>query len=673
MTSQSRSIGAADVWADQGETFPQNAARDEQTSVLDGRLVADFRRATQPLSLTATPGDQSTHKIRTAQARSHGYQVPRVVATPGVASGSSRERRLRVRSPTSCKRPCLVLSVLAADLRRAKQLPCLGTTTIQRVEFEDWGAWVVPGSAPRAGIDVPGANVATQGRKRAPNKKVGRPRSLPLRPALEFRDHIFAVSPRPHRASGYQRRRTAATSPASSIIDDADDFNSSASVELFPRCRRSPPPTSCTPASVARRLRLHLHRVAPSSPSRAASDSDSASIAMAFHQQLARVWYQGRLPNRCFMAEVPDWMQLADDDMVFPSGDLTAGAGIGFKCIKFSSYEHFSDAVHKFWNQYAQVQAQHRPGLRVIVMPYTPVADAHQLHADVLHPDLLPISFAETIAHPLAADDGEPQIQDGAEEQEDDEDGPELVIWDERDAAIALADLDVNVNFTVANYGLLWAKAERFCLSTFMNDTLEDLLARLTFCDEHLPQPTQALLAVLQEDLLRARQQLIFAMVQNRSNPHDVIRSIFPVMHNQVYEDCVHCDPNIEEGAKVDSQETMDRLDDALVDMGIDQYNGNLTVDQARFQLMFAEGVLEGRRYEHSIIQRFNLAKDHFRQALLPLTNELLGVRHRPTVMGGPFFPSSKQMRDELLECYTAARSLAQFVMSIELLSKILS
>jgi hypothetical protein len=214
--------------------------------------------------------------------------------------------------------------------------------------------------------------------------------------------------------------------------------------------------------------------------------------------------YETRIPPECFIADVPDWLRYFDDHVVAPSFDLIADDG--GKRIWFSSFDQFVESLTSLWLKNGPASFILQYALRVVVMPYAPIRDAHRLHRSISEPDILPQSYDETIKSQLVGDLGEVQVQGVEEEDEDD-----VEVWNERQGAIPLYSLGVTINFTVMNYGLLWAKAEKFCTFLFIRDAFSYLLSRLTFCEQHLHCPT-TLLNTLQADLQHSKLQLIFAM-----------------------------------------------------------------------------------------------------------------------------------------------------------------
>uniref|UniRef100_A0A8R7VA07 Uncharacterized protein n=1 Tax=Triticum urartu TaxID=4572 RepID=A0A8R7VA07_TRIUA len=79
---------------------------------------------------------------------------------------------------------------------------------------------------------------------------------------------------------------------------------------------------------------------------------------------------------------------------------------------------------------------------------------------------------------------------------------------------------------------------------------------------------------------------LIF-IIYNRNIPeaHNVLLEMFPEVHNTVYLDCQHCQhPNA--AVHEDSPETVERLNEALENLGYQDYDLHHSVEAAQYNLM---------------------------------------------------------------------------------------
>uniref|UniRef100_A0A0A9B2C8 Uncharacterized protein n=1 Tax=Arundo donax TaxID=35708 RepID=A0A0A9B2C8_ARUDO len=365
--------------------------------------------------------------------------------------------------------------------------------------------------------------------------------------------------------------------------------------------------------------------------------------------QTARQRYQNRVPGNCFFAKVPEWLRHTPDHVIAPSHYLNTEEG--FKWVKASRYEAFVQACRTYWHdnvsgpplilgKISSDAAEHSQ-LRVLVMPYMPLDDAYKLHQLIMEPDLLPITFAEKLESLKQKSDNEADgenlglaqlLHENDDEEEEEGVGIE---WDLKEGCVPVRDSGDSVKFVVANYTILWAKAEKHCLFRFMADPFQGILAHLRKVEKLLYNPSANMLQNLQEDVEQSRRELIFAMYQAGIDPHDVILSLYHNIHAAVYQEGrVHCDPEIPYVDEEDTPETMERLAAALTHLGFQQYNANLSVEEAQGNLMSAQGHLDAYMCQFNAMQTFTNARETFRLAMNPVLHELRLASHIPTVMG---------------------------------------
>ncbi|RLN30667.1 hypothetical protein C2845_PM05G15890 [Panicum miliaceum] len=359
--------------------------------------------------------------------------------------------------------------------------------------------------------------------------------------------------------------------------------------------------------------------------------------------------YKGRVPKECFLAKLPDWLQHCSDNVVSPSHDLAAEGNV--KYIRASKHMEFCSACKAFARYRisgpaagAQIQ------LKVVIMPYMPLIDAYQIHQLISEPDVLPDTF-EDVAKSVncgqkAQQDDKIYLglgtlfdQPNAEENEEDEEeevdyNAAAAKWEMKRGCLSIDECGGIMEFVVVNYSFLWSKAERYCTFRFIAYPLEDILGRLDTFDKLVHKPSPLLLHQFNDEVEKARKQLIFAMYMNDLDPHDIIRCFFPSIHDRVYLDCVLCKPDSNANDADDSPETMGRLFQELNGLGLQEFDATISVENAQYNLMRQEGFLEEFLLKSGTMRSFTRSEEQLRTTVQTLLQNLKLVTAVPTLIG---------------------------------------
>ncbi|KAL6844328.1 hypothetical protein ACP4OV_026001 [Aristida adscensionis] len=118
------------------------------------------------------------------------------------------------------------------------------------------------------------------------------------------------------------------------------------------------------------------------------------------------------------------------------------------------------------------------------------------------------------------------------------------------------------------------------------------------------------------------------------TDPHNAVLSLYPEVHAMVYQDCVHCDMEAQDFDAIDSQETIDRLEEALNELGFLDYNSELSVDNAKYKLMREVGRIEAHIHSSNDLQAFTQLAESAKTKMHPIVQNLGTVVSEATVMG---------------------------------------
>lgn len=221
--------------------------------------------------------------------------------------------------------------------------------------------------------------------------------------------------------------------------------------------------------------------------------------------------YHGTIPDDCFVVEVPDWLRLTPDNTIAPSYQLRTEDG--FKWAKVSKYDEFLQACKKAFHD-----VQEEKKLYVVIMPYMPLTDAYRLHQLICEPDILPTSFPESLEYMKLKEARQANEEVGDADQGlvnlfHEEEGEEE--WERRAGSVTFQDMGVTVPFSVTNYSVLWAKAEKYCLLNFMCYPMETVLDLLDHSEQLLYCPPASTLEELEDTVDRYKRQLIMAIYES--------------------------------------------------------------------------------------------------------------------------------------------------------------
>ncbi|XP_044458596.1 uncharacterized protein [Triticum aestivum] len=331
-------------------------------------------------------------------------------------------------------------------------------------------------------------------------------------------------------------------------------------------------------------------------------------------QDMASVMYDD-IPPDCFNAKVPLHVFKYPDNEVIPfSWSVRTQEGGSTKWIRASKFDPFVASCRTYGRTEA---APILPSsLHVTVMVYMPLRDAYQLHGLMQDSDILPVGKLTV--------DAQPQVEPYVLPME-----VEMQCPDEKVGYIQPnAEHDLSIGFTVVNYNLLWSKANQY-LQRFIND--------IDICTDVLAGRPSPDLESLEAALDDAKKMLIFIMY-NRNIPeaHNVLLEMFPEVHNTVYLDCQHCQHPDAAVVHEDSPETVARLNEALENLGYQDYDLHHSVEAAQYNLMAVKGRLEYGKHYQSASVAFALARKEFSDALKPIIHNMTMAVKKLTLMGVP-------------------------------------
>lgn len=350
---------------------------------------------------------------------------------------------------------------------------------------------------------------------------------------------------------------------------------------------------------------------------------------MEYLQKTASVMYDD-IPPECFNAKVPLKVFEYPDNKVIPfSWSVETHKGGFTKWIRASKFEPFVSSCRSYGRT---VAAPILPtSLHVTVMAYMPLGDAYQLHGLIQNADILSDNFSYAVEKLMG--NVQPQVEPYVLPME-----VEMECPNEKVGYIpSNAEHDLSIGFTVVNYNLLWSKADQYCMMSFLSDPIHTFISNADICSDVLAGRPSPDLESLEAALDEAKKMLIFVMY-NRNIPeaHNVLLEMFPEVHNTVYLDCQHCQHPNAAAVHEDSAETVERLNEALENLGYQDYDLHHSVEAAQYNLMAVKGRLEYGKHYKSALVAFALARQEFSDALKPIIHNLTMATEKLTLMGVP-------------------------------------
>ncbi|XP_051198423.1 uncharacterized protein [Lolium perenne] len=326
------------------------------------------------------------------------------------------------------------------------------------------------------------------------------------------------------------------------------------------------------------------------------------------------LYYQ--VPKACFVSGVPFTLRGHDDNRVIPSFDTVPGPdGVQAKWIRFCDFLPFVDACRSYWLESESTEHPIDHPLYVYVMPYSPLRDSYYLHELIQNADPLPpdASASEHMAvqalildHDQESAAADPRLMQGV---------------------VEVAD-GVTFTFTVVNYRLLLSKAQIFSIMSYVSNPLDECMRRMDLCANLLrgsaPGPSTEQLVCITDD---ARRRLAVALLEAyaqgdlAADPHDAIYTMFPAMHDEVYQEhCHHCQPHL---YQEDPAATNTRLELAMDQLGSEEQDTpeDLPIRQAEYNLMDAESILEFHDYNVNVRAKFSNSRNIVATAINPTRN----------------------------------------------------
>lgn len=181
--------------------------------------------------------------------------------------------------------------------------------------------------------------------------------------------------------------------------------------------------------------------------------------------------------------------------------------------------------------------------------------------------------------------------------------------------------------FSVVNYRLLWSKAQKYSILSYVSSPLDECLRRLDACATLLhdiaPAVTTHELGIAADN---ARRRLTLVLMENYADgilgadPHDALLAMFPETHNEVYRDQCRCHPELYPIEGDPPTATLTRIQSAMHDLGYEDQDidDQLSIRQAEYDLMNAEGAVEFHDYSTNIHARFLDSRNKIASAVNP-------------------------------------------------------